>query len=67
MDRGLQLKSELSKGQLISKCPFGVIVWTKIPTKKLTISALEFEKWSNHKIKALYNVFNALDSPYNHM
>ena len=23
-----------TKGQLISKCPFGVIVWTKIPTKK---------------------------------
>ena len=23
-----------SKGQLISECPFGVIVWTKIPTKK---------------------------------
>ena len=22
--------------QLISKCPFGVIVWTKIPTEKLT-------------------------------
>ena len=22
------------KGQLISKCPFGVIVWTKITTKK---------------------------------
>ena len=22
------------KGQLISKCPFGVMVWTKIPTKK---------------------------------
>ena len=22
------------KGQLIAKCPFGVIVWTKIPTKK---------------------------------
>ena len=21
-----------SKGQLISKCPFGVILWTKIPT-----------------------------------
>ena len=21
------------KGQLISKCPFGVIVWTKMPTK----------------------------------
>ena len=27
-------KANLSpKGQLISKCPFGVIVWTKIPTK----------------------------------
>ena len=25
-----------AKGQLISKCPLGVIVWTKIPTKKLT-------------------------------
>jgi hypothetical protein len=25
---------QLTKGQLISKCPFGVIVWTKIPTKK---------------------------------
>ena len=24
------------KGQLISKCPFGVIVWTKIPTKNVT-------------------------------
>ena len=23
----------LDKGQLVSKCPFGVIVWTKIPTK----------------------------------
>ena len=23
----------LLKGQLISKCPFGIIVWTKIPTK----------------------------------
>ena len=25
--------SALTKGQLISKCPFGFIVWTKIPTK----------------------------------
>ena len=23
----------LSKGQLISKCPFGIFVWTKLPTK----------------------------------
>ena len=22
-----------TKGQLISKCPFGIIVWTKMPTK----------------------------------
>ena len=26
----------IGKGQLISKCPFGFIVWTKIPTKNLT-------------------------------
>ena len=25
--------SVMNKGKLISKCPFGVIVWTKIPTK----------------------------------
>ena len=24
---------DLLKGQLISKCPLGIIVWTKIPTK----------------------------------
>ena len=29
-----------TKGQLISKCLFEKIVWTKIPTKNLTISAL---------------------------
>ena len=26
---------KFTKGQLISKCSLGVIVWTKIPTKKL--------------------------------
>ena len=31
-----------SKGQLISKCLFGFIVWTKISTKNLTNSALEW-------------------------
>ena len=36
----------VNKDQLISKCPFSVIVWTKIPTK---------------------NVFNTLNSPYNHI
>ena len=35
--------------------------------KNLTISALEFEKRSNHKIKALYNAFNTINSPSNHM
>ena len=38
-------QTNLPKGQLISKCPFGVIVSTKIPTKNLTISALESKKW----------------------
>ena len=32
-----KLCSVFTKGQLISKCPFGVIVWTKIPTKKCTL------------------------------
>ena len=27
-------RSQSTKGQIISKCPFGVIVWTKIPPKK---------------------------------
>ena len=30
------------KGQLISKCPLAFIVWTKIPPKNLTNSALEW-------------------------
>jgi hypothetical protein len=38
------------KGQLISKCPFGVIVWTKRPMKKFdkfcpTHSRAEFVKF----------------------
>ena len=33
---GGKLILKTAKGQLISKCPFGVIVWTKIPTKNLT-------------------------------
>ena len=31
-----------AKGQLISKCPFGIIVWTKIPRNYFWISALKF-------------------------
>ena len=38
-----------TKGQLISKCPFG----PKHQRKNLTNSALESEKWSSHKIKVL--------------
>jgi hypothetical protein len=64
---GVDYALRISKGQLISKCPFGVIVWTKIPTKNMINSALEFEKWSNHKIKALFIFFNTLKSPYNHI
>ena len=26
--------TNVSKGDLITKCPFSVIIWTKIPTKK---------------------------------
>ena len=39
LDTATEYKSTLeksltsAKGQLISKCPFGIIVWTKIPTK----------------------------------
>jgi hypothetical protein len=32
----------ITKGQLISKCPFGIIVWTKIPTKLFLDSCPEF-------------------------
>ena len=35
------LEERQTKGQLISKCPFGVIIWTKLPTK---ISALKSKK-----------------------
>ena len=33
--------SDAAKGQLISKCLYEIIVWTKIPTKILIISALK--------------------------
>ena len=45
---------KVDKGQLISKCSFGVFVWTKISTNENNLQILEFEKLSNHKIKALY-------------
>ena len=33
IDLGIVRLILIDKGQLISKCPFGVIVWTKTPTK----------------------------------
>ena len=55
----------ISKGQLISKCPFGVNVWTKLATKK-------FDNFCPggqiKKIKALsyinYGVFNTIKCLY---
>ena len=32
------------KGQLIAKCPFGVIIWTKIPRNFLRLSAKDVFK-----------------------
>ena len=34
--RNPNLFYQITKGQLISKCPLGVIVWTKIPMKNMT-------------------------------
>ena len=46
-----------SKGQLISKCPFSVIIWTKRPTKKFDKFCPRIYKVvKSAKIKALsYN------------
>ena len=44
-----------TKGQLISEIVFDVLV-SENATQKLLISAQESKKWSNYKIKALYNV-----------
>ena len=46
----LQSEEDSTKGQLISKCPFGVIIWTKIPTKKFDNFLFVFwEKRRLHK------------------
>ena len=52
------------KGRLISKCPFVVCHRLDQNTNEIIwqIFALEFEKGSNYKIKALYNIFNTLDT-----
>ena len=51
------------KGQLISKCPFGVIVWTKISTKDLTNFCPRIWKLWYYKKGPLFCWFlNFLDS-----
>ena len=60
-------KLELAEGQLISECPFEILDFPKKTRKILQISALEYKKLSNHKIKALYNVFNKLNNEFDHM
>ena len=40
-EKVMLLRHGLFKGQLISKCLYEIIVWTKIPTKFLIISALK--------------------------
>ena len=43
-------QSKITKGQLISKCHFGLIVWTKIPTKIFLDFCPEFfvASWGLH-------------------
>ena len=48
--RGQPSKSLPFKGQLISKCIFGVIVWTKKPMIFLRISVLASKKSLNQKL-----------------
>ena len=46
---GMARSALVTKGQLISKCLYEIIVWTKIPTKILIVSALALsgQKLSN--------------------
>ena len=53
----------LPKGQLISECFFEFLNFPINHQKIRQISAQESKMWPNHK----KNVFNTLNSPYNHM
>ena len=57
------------KGQLISKCPFGVIVWTKLATKKFDnfcpggqIKKIKALYYSN---KELFNIIGIIKFRFN--
>ena len=45
----MYVKLIITAGQLISKCPFGVIVWTKTPTNFFPGFLLASKKWLNQK------------------
>ena len=59
-DKALQGRSKVwkyegaTKGQFISNCPFGVIVFPKYQRKDLTISALKSEKLPNQQNKGTF-------------
>ena len=55
-----------TKGQLFSGWHFYRLKFSKKNNEKIwqQISAQESKQRSNHKIKALYNVFNTSNSPY---
>ena len=50
------MKSCCAKGQLISKFPFGFIVWTKIPTKNLTNLIMRLPKHFSEAKTAKNNI-----------
>ena len=54
------------KGQLISECPLMSQIFQKTNEKFDKFLSKESKKWSNHNIKALYIVFNTLNSPYDY-
>jgi len=47
-----------AKGQLISECLFDILNFPRNQRGIWQISALGYQKWSNHKIKAHYNDFD---------
>ena len=52
--KNIYLPTFVAKGQLISKCLNEIIVWTKIPTKILIVSALAL---SGQKLSKILLVF----------
>jgi hypothetical protein len=57
----------LAKGQLISKCPIGVIVWTKIPTKDLTNFCPKWSKKPIYHTRAIITRFGSKIKEFPHL